>query len=338
MSEVQESIRYAGVDDGHFGIKLVGDDFKQFYLPSRIAEGAQIVSLSGGDEDNVWDTEEGVSYTVSESVSHIDTRFGTYAHSEVNRVLVLHALYQAGYAGQDVRMVSGLPIDDYLVGNKRNDDFIALKVDNLLKKTATNRNLSVKTPHIIGHSVSMEAVSAFYDLLYKQDGSIDAEFLELARSGKLAFIDIGGKTTDTAVVIDGGKNIDKGRSGTSPIGALTLNQAIETRIKHELNVSQLSSQQIESAARTGTLRMFGAEHDVSKLVNAEKQVLANQIVAEAFRKVGDGSDIERIHFLGGGSILLHDQLESIYPHAVFVEDPQFANARGMLKIAKYVKG
>lgn len=43
-------------------------------------------------------------------------------------------------------------------------------------------------------------------------------------------------------------------------------------------------------------------------------------------------------FAGGGAVLMREQLARRYPHCRFPDHPQFANARGMLKIAKYVFG
>lgn len=337
MNAIAETPRYAGVDDGHFGIKIVDENGGQFYLPSRVAEGAQVISLSG-DEDNVWDTQEGQTYTVSDSLAGIDTRFSDYGLSDINRVLVHHALYKAGYGGQSVRIVTGLPVNDYYVGHEQNADFIRRKVDNLAKLTATNRNQTVAMAKITGHAVVSEAIAAFFDLLFNMDGTVNEAFHQVVQAGPIGILDVGGKTTDSAVIINGGKGIDASRSGTSKIGALSLNQGLENRIKSLMGVAQLTPTQIESAARTGMVRMFGKETDVSEIVNEEKRILADQIVAEAKRKMRDGADLECVYFVGGGSLLLREQLADLYPHAVFVDDPQFANARGMLKIAKYVKG
>jgi plasmid segregation protein ParM len=55
-------------------------------------------------------------------------------------------------------------------------------------------------------------------------------------------------------------------------------------------------------------------------------------------RIGSGKDLDWILFVGGGSLVMREQLEPYFPHARFPAHAAFANARGMLKIAKYVFG
>ena len=59
----------------------------------------------------------------------------------------------------------------------------------------------------------------------------------------------------------------------------------------------------------------------------------NQVLDVDFNEYGI------IAFIGGGSLLFRTELKnlySIYDNVVLVDEPQFANARGMLKFNKYV--
>jgi plasmid segregation protein ParM len=328
-----------GCDDGHYGIKVVtaGDEpntLKQTYLPSRVAEGAMIAM--GDEDDTTYDCGD-KTYTVSDSLQQVETRFDNYGLSDINRVLVHHALNRAGLGGKAVRLVTGLPVKDYFLGAVPNTDFIERKVKSLCEQSVTNRNQSVHLATIVQHAVRAEAIAAFFDQLINVDGSVNEPFADLVTGGKVAYCDIGGKTTDTVVIVNGGKGIDPGRSGTATIGALSLNEAVLGRLKLEFRADQLTPRQVELAIQNGKLRVFGSDRDCSEIINEEKQKLAVRIQAEARRRMGDqAADIESIFFVGGGSALLHDQLKDLYPHAHFVEDPQFANARGMFKIAKYM--
>jgi len=329
----------AGGDDGHFGIKLVTEDddgkLVETYVASRVAEGTQMIALTEAG-DNVFTTDEGVSFTVSDTLQHVDTRFTGYALSGMNRVLVHHALIKAGLGGKDVRIVTGLPVDEYFSGNELNTDLINRKVANLLEKKVVNKNESVKCANIVGHSVQSEAIAAFYDLLINDDGSMNKEVAALVAESPIGFIDIGGKTTDFVVVIDRGQRIDKTRSGSVSLGGLSLNVAVENRLKVKFGAETLTPRQVENAVLTGSLRLFGKENDVLDIVNEEKAALAAQIIEAIKRKMSKASDMEAVYFIGGGSLLLQSQLKDLYPHAVFVPNPQFSNARGMFKIAKYM--
>lgn len=330
--------RFAGVDDGRFGIKVVTDAGEKFYVPSRVAIGAQVISIGDGSDDNMYDTQEGNTYTVAEGLPPIDTRFGDYDFSDINRVLVNHALIRSGMGGQPVKIVTGMPVAAYFIGNGPNADLIERKKSNLTSRGVTNRNPSVKCPAITDASVTSEAIAAFFDLLLGMDGSINERIQRMVESGPIAIADIGGETTDCAVIINGGKGVDAGRSGTARIGTLSLNAALEAKLKHHFKLDSLTAAKVEQAAMTGKLNLYREDKDVADIVNQEKRNLAAQIIAEIKRKLRDAADLEGVFFVGGGALLLRDQLIDLYPHAEMVEDPQFANARGMLKIAKFIKG
>lgn len=337
MSEKQVGAIPVGGDDGHFGIKIVTEDWTQIYVPSKVANGAQVISIGESADDNMYDTEEGQCYTVSEELPPIDTRFGDYGLSEINRVLVHHGLIKAGLGGKNVKIVTGLPVSDYYVGNARNTEFIERKVSSLLDRKVKNRNPEIECANIVAHSVVSEAIAAFFDLLINKDGSYNEEIMGMIKEGPIGIVDIGGKTTDSAVIINGGKDVDAGRSGTDPLGALSLNASIEARLKKQFALDSLTTARVERAVMTGKLRIYKEDKDVADLVNEEKRALASQIIAAIKRKFRDAADLEGVFFVGGGSLLLKEQLADLYPHAQIVEDPQFANARGMLKIAKFIK-
>ena len=328
--------RYVGADDGHYGIKLVTDDGQQIYVPSRIVRGAELISL-GEAEDNVYETEGGDQYAVSPTLPFMDTTFRDYAVSDLNRVLIHHALVKAGLGGQRVSIVTGLPVADYYVANQPNREFIQRKIDNLLGRPVFNKNDNVTLAHVVKHNVVSEAIAAFFDLLLDDQGNQRENIAALVQDGALGFVDIGGKTTDSAVIINGGSTVDGRRSGTDNLGGLSLHRAVEQRLKQHFKVGALTPAKVDQAVRTGVVKLYGKDLECAEIVNEEKAALAQQIIAATQRKIGDGADLERVYFVGGGAALLRDHLKDLFPHGEFVEDPQFANARGMLKAAKYLQ-
>ncbi|WP_240533981.1 hypothetical protein [Aeromonas veronii] len=63
-----------------------------------------------GRNGGFYQTEEGGAYTVNEHLQNYeDTRFKEYPKSALNRVLVHHALRQAGFGGKNVVIATGLP-------------------------------------------------------------------------------------------------------------------------------------------------------------------------------------------------------------------------------------
>ncbi|ODP35154.1 hypothetical protein A9762_11805 [Pandoraea sp. ISTKB] len=326
-----------GVDDGHNGIKIVTEEGKAIHLPSRVVSAGELIAL-GDSGENIYEVASGAKFAVSASLPYVDTTFADYATSDINRVLVHHGLVLAGLGGKRVSIVTGLPVEDYYVANKPNRIFIDRKVANLVGGGAavSNANPAIQCAHIESHRVVSEGIAAFFDLLFDDDGNERESVVGQVERGSIAIVDIGGKTTDTAVLINGGSSIDARRSGTDRLGALSLHSAVLNALKAKHSLSSLLPSQVDVAVNTGKVRFFGQEVDCADVVDAEKAVLAAQIIEAMNRKLRDGSDLEAVYFVGGGSALLRKQLEGLYPHAIFVEDPQFANARGMLKAAKFV--
>lgn len=328
-------VRFVGVDDGHFGIK-VWTEGTGVYIASRIAAGTMAELAGSGQDDNWYEDEAGRTFTVSSSLPFMDTRLGSYATSAENHVLIHHALMKAGMGGHDVSIVTGLPVNDYFLNGQMNADLIDKKISSLAAFKVRNRNESIRLARVVQHTVHAEAIAAFYDLAMDDDGG-ETEVMDQVEDGSIAIVDIGGKTTDVAVVINGGSSIDATRSGSANLGGLSLNAAVEVAIKRDFRFDNLTPTQVDRAVRDGSIRAFGKENDCADIVKHEKGVLAQQIITELRRRVRDGADLEAVYFVGGGAQLLQEELHHLYPHAVFVPDPQFSNARGMWKAAKYLQ-
>jgi len=117
-----------------------------------------------------------------------------------------------------------------------------------------------------------------------------------------------------------------------------LNARVGARLRHEYRLSEdPPAAHIETAIQTRTYQLFGTAHDVSGIVDTEVLNFATEIIAAMYRLVGQGHDIGAVTFVGGGSILLKDAFSRVYSNrSIFPERPEFANARGMYKAAKFV--
>lgn len=325
--------RFVGVDDGHYSIKLIGDNGEMITIPSRALQGRHIIQM--GEDDGSFYSTEGTSYTVNEHLQNAeDTRFNDYPRSNLNRVLVHHALRLAGYGGKDVSIATGLPVSYYYLNSgEKNEVLINSKVLSLAKAVESAK----PTAKIVSNIVTTEAIAAYFDQLMDMDGHPSADHEELA-DAMVGVIDVGGKTTDCAVVHPGGTAVDSARSGSNDNGVLKLNSAVESKLRTEFDLDNVIPRMIESAIRHGKVKISGEEKDVSAMVNEEKQKLADAIMAGVRTKIGSGKDLDFILFVGGGAIVLRDQLAAHFPHARFPDRPEFANARGMYKIAKYIFG
>lgn len=327
---------YAGVDDGHYSIKVFTESGKMVCIPSRAAMGRHLISWQGGDDENAgfYNTDEGMSYTVNEYLQkYEDTRFKDYPKSTLNRVLVHHALNKAGLGGKQVVIATGLPVSYYYFADgQKNETLITAKVDSLGKQVTSG---TVPMSSIIRNFVATEAIAAYFDQLMDIEGNPTAEY-EMFKNSTVGVIDIGGKTTDCAIIYPGGSHVDASRSGSSDTGVLQLNDAVEARLRAKYDLDNVPPKMIEMAITSNEVKVAGEIHNVEDIVLYEKERLAEQIMIGVRTKIGSGKDLDIVLFVGGGAIVMRDQLSKHYPHSRFPEQPEFANARGMYKIAKYV--
>jgi plasmid segregation protein ParM len=327
---------HVGVDDGHWGIKIFTEDGRMLTIPSRARSGRHVVGIGESDSSDFYSLSDGGTYTVNEYLAQFeDTRFKEYPKSGLNAILVHHALYKAGFGGQDVAITTGLPVSHYyLVDGTKDQVLIDAKKANL--KRQVERAGGQALANIVQADVTTEAIAAYIDLLIDNDGNPTehAEELQQCTSG---FIDIGGRTTDSVVLLPGQQVVTE-RSGSSDVGVLQLNENVASKLRTKFELDQVPPIMVEKAIREGIVRISGKNEPVDDLVHAEKEKLADQIMAAVRVKIGSGKDLEFVEFVGGGAIVMRDQLAKHFPHARFPDHPEYANARGMMKIAKYIIG
>lgn len=327
---------YVGVDDGHYAIKVVSESGGMFTIPSRARSGRHLISWQEQDDGSFYQTEEGGAYTVNEHLQNYeDTRFKEYPKSALNLVLVHHALRQAGFGGKNVVIATGLPVSYYYLANgRKNNALIDAKVANLMRAVTCGAK---PVAHIERNIVATEAIAAYFDQLVDMEGCPTPQYNALGEAA-VGVIDIGGKTTDCAVVYPGGDQVDVDRSGSSDTGVLMLNDAVESRLRSLFDLDNVPPRMVEAAISKGIVKIAGEEKDVRDIVTTEKERLAEQIMSGVRTKIGTGKDLDFVLFVGGGAIVMRDQIARHFPHCRFPEHPEFANARGMLKIVKYVYG
>ncbi|MEW8582077.1 MAG: ParM/StbA family protein [Candidatus Thiodiazotropha endolucinida] len=252
--------------------------------------------------------------------------------SGLNRAVVQHALQQAGLAGKSVHAVSGLPVSTfYRKSGEHRQETIARKRDSLKQ---TVHPLSGALPAGIAfHEVIPEALAAWYDyvIVELEDGvTLDADRVSVP----LAIVDIGGRTTDYVVVKDQG--ILHASSGSLQCGMLNVKQSVADGIQERFDLETLSEQLVSQAVEHKIVRLQGKEHDVAALVEAAMREVVERIHDETRRQLGLGIELDRVLFVGGGTVALSKHIANWFPHQAIAEHPAFANARGMLKYLRYV--
>jgi plasmid segregation protein ParM len=341
---------YVGEDDGHDSLKTcTGYDpetklFECTSIKSLAMSGLHQIMSMDTNRSAAY-TADGQDYTISGESAlgrQIDTRFPGYPVSPLNRVLVNHALINAKLAGQNVALVTGLPVDQFYQNGQPNTKLITDKTENLLKPVIS-QNPNFKMARISSNMVISEGIAAFYDALINGDGSFNKEIELLIARRPITVIDLGGKTLDTATINEGAIGVYKDKSGTDQIGVLSVKSSVAEQIKARFNISnELPSKYVDEAFITKKYELFGKMEDVADIIDSACIQYVSDIQNAFIRKVGDASDIGAVIFVGGGTALLIQALgksilETIYRGRIIIPDfPEYSNARGMWKAAKYM--
>jgi len=323
-----EQIHIVGVDDGYAAIKVAwmnGNGMETRVFPSRAVSGLHGVTDMAGEAVGGYRT-QGQSFTVGiEGLPNIiDTRFDDYPTSDLNRVLVHHALSTSGFAGQSCRLATGLPFTDFYRDPARRD----AKIASLAKSVETISGAD--SVHITQQSVFPEAAIAWIDITVDDEGNLVGDL-----DAPVAIVDIGGRTTDIAIMLPG-RQIDQDRSGTEQLGVLDVHQQIRDRASHSDRFGvPISAAAAERGIRSRVLRLWGKDQDISDLVDSAIDDLTRRVVQVTQQRIGRGQDLDRVIVIGGGGALLRDAFGE-YPNFEIPPNPEFANARGMFKYEAYI--
>ncbi len=314
----------AGVDDGYAETKVVTRSDK-VHIASLARAGLFGLS-SMGTEDKIGGSYEtdGRKFTVSDKIEGEETRFDDFPISDINRVIIHHALRLANLGGKKVKVATGLQVSHYFQNDVRNEDMIKRKQESLLHEVKALDG--APCADIIEHVVLPEAVASWFDYAYDDKGN------QLEMEGPCGVIDVGGRTTDCVTVLEG-HQIDHQRSGTGEVGVLDIYQSIGAKLRAEFGEGIISRKVYDQALRTGTIKRFGKPHNIKHMVDQAIAEISERVLNEAKRHFGTGAHLDVILFVGGGATVM-PQLTTYFPNTKVPPEPEFANARGMYKYLK----
>jgi len=322
----------------------IDDGFDETKIYSRALGGRKIRSLfslkptdladlgmKDGDREGVYRI-DGKRYAVGNVRAPEETRFDDYPFSPGNLAVAIHALRVAGVRG-DVEAVSGMPVNRYYTmdGEVRKD--LVLR-----KRKSWMRDVAVygedgqelpedEVPRFVRVSVVSEAVAAWFDHCVDDTGAV----IEGRLREQVAIVDIGGRTTDVAVVEDA--SVLMAHSGTTDHGALDIYAAIDRRIQGQLGLTRpVPRQRIVEGMERGVVTVGAHEVDIREMKREEKRLLAERIQVFVASLIGsEAAFINRVIFVGGGAVMLADELQGMFPQMEVAPEAQYANARGMWK-------
>jgi len=327
-----------GLDDGYAAVKAAwyapDGTIRTHSIPSRALQGSLGVgSIFGDDQGRVRGYEtEGVRFTIGPGIGGETTRIPDYNLSKMARVLVHEVLIAAGFAGKEVRIASGLPLDRYFrdgkEGKRKDDQRISMKIESFAK--SVRRLDGGETARIVHHEVFAQGLAAVVDRFVAGREIRD-------QKAPIGIVDIGGQTTDISV-INPHFQAHHGHLRTCDLGVLDVRDLLRRLIMSDRNVDKVSDDALDAAMTTGKTLVWGEEVPVAaEIQDAIREIesrLENEILA-VFGK--EAASLETILFVGGGSRVFRN-LPKRFPNAVIPDHPEFANARGMLKALSLSRG
>lgn len=325
---------FAGIDDGNSYINIKLSTGEHVSIPSRARSGEenQLAVIGAKRSIYKYKTNDGI-YSVGNVKDNDSAQFNDYPVSALNRSLVYHALSMTSLPDNtEIAAASGLPLNWYYNKGKINKDLVARKTSNLLMNDAISMSTNRVIPRIVRHIVIAEAISSWMDIVLKRDSEGLLYLDDDLSAQSYGIIDLGGRTTDIAVV-DGG-NIDFDRSVTEDLGILNAKEKIAERVGIEFGHTP-NEAQVESALQKGVIKLFGQDQNIQEIIREELESNIRRVEAVAKKTIKSSGDIDQIIFVGGSLNYFIPYIENWYPNQTVVENPGFANARGMAKFIEY---
>src|SRR3546814_13535605 len=101
--------------------------------------------------------------------------------------------------------------------------------------------------------------------------------MEISELDPVAVVDVGGATTDIAVVKEGGRGLYAQLSGTAEIGALNLRDNLNTMLRQRFQLSeQVYEAHLDRLIQTGTYSLSGHTPDL----NSETRRVGKAVVTQ----------------------------------------------------------
>ena len=320
-------MRKVGVDAGCAYIKVVAfDDNNQLIksaTPSISVPGKPIIDMEGIKSLSYMC--DGQQWSInSNSSKYKDTRFPDYPYDQQNTVLMHHGIQLAGIENDEIQLATCIPLNDYYNDMELNK---ARKRDACQKVVSSNDGIKLPT---IQHRLTVpEGLSGWIDMCFNFNGDKKSGM----PTNDVGLIDIGGRTTDIAVVR--GLDIYADTISTIPLGYLdvmaNLNELINAKYKDS---GKFALSDLERALQEKKIEIAsGKIEDIGNLADQAISIFTDSLFREISGVIGNAGQLSGTCYFGGGVFHIQDIIKK--QEKVFIpEDPQFCNAIGALKAFK----
>lgn len=155
--------------------------------------------------------------------------------------------------------------------------------------------------------------------------------------GRVAVIDIGGKTTNF-LSVDRLADVSKETASVN-IGAWDVVRAVRDylTLPNHCPDLDLRDHALVEVIKAGKVRYYGELIELGEVIEAALEPMARQIISQAGQLWNSGANLDAILVTGGGANLLGERIMAHYRHARIVKEPVYANAVGYWKLSQRLK-
>lgn len=320
----------AGIDLGYNAVKVMSDR-KVGMFPSVLGTPDRArFSLNGASQDLLLTVPGDGTWLVGEGAI-TQSRFATrredrgWIESEEYYRLMLAALTEATAGSVEMKVVTGLPVAFY-------DDKESLQARFLGEHKAQREGRRSQTIRVTECRVIPQPFGTLLAVSLDEQGRIvNREMAE----GSVAIIDVGGKTTNLLSV---NRLAEIARETASiNVGAWDVVRQVREYLADACPDLEMRDHEIVEAITQRRVKYFGEPLDLSEIVQAAVEPLAEQVIAQATQLWNAGARLDAVLVSGGGAHLVGRAIERHFRHAWVVENPVFANVTGYYRFAQRLR-
>lgn len=295
--------------------------YRQGFFTSAVSVGSSGRDLSGLEPLGAYETQEQI-FTVGPAQSALlDTRTHDFRSSPIHRVLVAHAVAEAGLARMPIELALGLPTAEFYDAPK--EMLVADTLNHLGPQVVHLRSRQPVLGPVENLVVLPQAGAAFLDMSYDKAGNRT----EFAANRAAGVIDFGGYTTDLV----------EGRFGDSfsvkkslHIGASHVIEEAGALAGRHLRLRRPDLPSLTAILKDPIIEIHGKPFDMAPYIAMACPTVALRINNFIQSAIGPAAHLSKVVFCGGAVKLFEKHIPG-YPNRLLPDDPAYLNVRGLLK-------
>lgn len=306
------------VDIGFGFTKAISEQGREVVFPSAVAK-TVLTDLGFGTFKDYYINYNNQTYAVGKAALDSiapETNFTPERFtSNFARILVLTSFLATGVEGE-VELGLGLPLMFYKTLKDKVKDYFEYSEDTVIDK----ENIA-HSYHIVRCEVFPQGVGAFFTL-------------DQQLSGRYCLVDVGFRTTDVITVEVEEENIEPilDLCFTIDKGMSLAIEKLSLLFERKFNVSYDSKFLMDIHERL-SIPVRGRQVNIEEIKNDVYQTVANDIVQSVLKKLHNELDsLGCIFVAGGGAFYAASILQRTFENVQVLDNAQFANAKGFLKL------